>query len=74
MSTLQADLVRPFLDREYTTPLAVMATEGKLENPKQWFHKSSVRCRRTQLPWASSQSSRERTLARARAIEQSAAP
>jgi hypothetical protein len=43
MSTLQADLVGPFLDREHTTPLAVTAPEGKLENPKQWFHKSSVR-------------------------------
>jgi hypothetical protein len=42
-STLQADLVGPFLDREHTTPLAVTAPEGKLENPKQWFHKSSVR-------------------------------
>jgi hypothetical protein len=36
-STLQVNLVRPFLDREHTTPLAVMAPEGKPESPKQWF-------------------------------------
>ena len=29
LPTLQADLVRPFLDREHTTALAVMAAEGK---------------------------------------------
>src|ERR1700675_3961311 len=74
LSTVQADLVRPFLDREHGSPFAVMASEGKLEHLQEWFHKSSVRFRRSQLPWASSQSSRERTLARARAIEQSAAP
>src|ERR1700676_1455893 len=74
LSTVQADLVRPFLDREHGSPFAVMASEGKLEHLQEWFHKSSARFRRSQLPWASSQSTRERTLARARAIEQSAAP
>lgn len=29
LATLQADLVGPFLDREHTTMLAVMAPEGK---------------------------------------------
>jgi len=43
-------------------------------SPKQWFHKSSALCRRSQLPLTSSQPSRARTLARAKAMEQSAAP
>src|ERR1700681_1888191 len=75
LSTVQADLryVR-FLIVNTAVPFAVMASEGKLEHLQEWFHKSSARFRRSQLPWASSQSSRERTLARARAIEQSAAP
>ena len=42
--------------------------------PRKRFHQSCARCRRSQLPLASSQFSKERTLARARAIEQSAAP
>jgi hypothetical protein len=37
-------------------------------------YKSSALCLRSQLPLTSSQSSRPRTLARANAIEQSAAP
>jgi phosphoketolase len=32
LSTVQADLVRPLLDREHTTALAVTASEGELEN------------------------------------------
>src|ERR1700724_1526430 len=70
LATVQADLVRPFLDCEHGSPFAVMASEGKLEHLQEWFHKSSARFRRSQLPWASSQSTRERTLARARASEQ----
>ena len=35
LPALQADLVRPLLDREHTAPLAVMASEGKLENREQ---------------------------------------
>jgi hypothetical protein len=31
LSTVQADLVRPFLDREHGSPFAVMASEGKLD-------------------------------------------
>jgi hypothetical protein len=40
LSTLKADPVRPFLDREHTAHLAVMTRpEYKLENPQQEFHK-----------------------------------
>ena len=74
LSTLQTDVVGPLLDREHTAQSAVMTTEGNLENPKQEFHKSCVCCRRSQLPLASNHSRRECTLARASAIEQSAAP
>src|SRR5271157_1325265 len=63
LATLQADLIRSFPDGEHSAALAVTAPEGKLKDPKQRCHKSSARCRRSQLPWASSQSSRERTLA-----------
>jgi hypothetical protein len=45
-STLQADLIRPFLDGEYTAQAAVMTPESKLDNPmhqKQWPHTSSIR-------------------------------
>jgi hypothetical protein len=55
LSTLQADLVRPFLDRENTTALVMMASESKLNNPKERFHKSLARCRRTQLALGSGQ-------------------
>lgn len=55
LSTLQADLVRPFFDRENATALVMMASESKLNNPKQRFHKSLARCRRTQLPLSSGQ-------------------
>jgi len=72
-SALEADLVRSALDGEYATELAVPAPEDEFENPQQRIHTSCAR-RRSQLPLASSHSSRERTLARARAIEQSAAP
>jgi hypothetical protein len=74
LSTLQADLIGPLVDCEHTTFLAVTTSEYKLENPKQEFHKSSALCRRSQLPLTSNQSSKARTLARARAIAQSAAP
>jgi hypothetical protein len=72
--TVEADLVRAAFDREHTAEVTVAASKHKLENVQQEFHKSCARWRRSQLPLASSQSSRERTLARARAIAQSAAP
>lgn len=73
LPTLEADAVGSFLDGEHATDLSVMAPKRRVQNPEQWFHKSCARLR-SLLPLASSQSSRERTLARARAIEQSAAP
>ena len=72
-SAVQADLVRPFLNCEQAALLAVIPSEGRLENRKWRFHKSSTRLR-SQHPLTSSQLNRALTLARARAIEQSAAP
>src|ERR1700674_690496 len=42
LSTVQADLVRPFLDREDRSPLAGMASDVQLEHLQQPFHKSSA--------------------------------
>jgi len=72
-STVEADLIRPVFDREHAAEMTVPAAKDKLEN-RQQLHKSCARWRRSQLPLASNHSSSERTLARARAIEQSAAP
>src|SRR5579864_4452890 len=74
LSAVEADLICAAFDREHTAEVAVPATENKLEHSQQEFHKSCVRWRRSQLPFAANHSSRERTLARARAIAQSAAP
>lgn len=38
LSTLKADPVRPFPDREHSAHLAVMTPECKLENLQQEFH------------------------------------
>lgn len=73
LSTLKADFVRSLLDGEDATELAVPAPEDELEDPQQRVHASCAR-RRSRLPFASSHPIRVRTLARARAIEQSAAP
>jgi hypothetical protein len=73
-STIEADPVRAVSDREHTTQVTVPAAKNKLEETQDQFHKSCARWRRSQLPFASSQSSSERTLARAKAIAQSAAP
>jgi hypothetical protein len=73
-SAVEADAVRAMLDREHTAEVTVPAAKDKLEKSLQQFHTSCDRWRRSELPLASSHSSRERTLARARAIEQSAAP
>ena len=72
--TVKADLVLSTFDREHTAELTVPAPKDILEDPQERFYTSWARRRRSQLPLASSQSSRERTLARARAIAQSAAP
>jgi len=73
-STVEADAVGAAFDREHTAEVTVPAAKDKLESPEQQFHKSCTRCRRSQLPLVSSHSSRERTLARASAMAQSAAP
>ena len=73
-STVKANLVRAVSDHEHTTEMTVPTAEKELEHSQQQLHKSCARWRRSQLPLASSHSSRERTLARARAIAQSAAP
>lgn len=73
-TTIEADPVCAVPDREYSTHVSMSATKDKLENPDQRFHQSCARWRRSTLPFASSHSSRERTLARAKAIAQSAAP
>jgi hypothetical protein len=73
-SAVEANLVCPVFDREQTAEVPVAASKHKLENIQEQFHKSWARWRRSQLPLATSHSSKDRTLARARAIEQSAAP
>ena len=71
---VETDLVCTMLDREHTAQMTMPAAKKELEDAPEELHKSCARCRRSQLPLASSHSSRERTLARARAIAQSAAP
>lgn len=73
-SAVEADLVGAVLNREHTAEVTVAASKHKLEKGLQQFHTSCDRWRRSQLPLVSNQPSSERTLARARAIEQSAAP
>jgi hypothetical protein len=73
LTTLQADLIRSWMDREHVAESTVMTPTKNLGQPKRQPHNSG-RCRRSQLPWASSQPSRDLTLVRASAIAQSAAP
>lgn len=73
-SAVEADLVRAVFDCEHAAEVSVPAAKDKLEKGLQRFHISCDRWRRSQLPLASNHWSRERTLARASAIEQSAAP
>ena len=72
-STVEADLVCAVFDGEDAAEVTVPAAKDELKN-RQQFHKSPARWRRSQLPLASNHSSSERTLARAKAIAQSAAP
>jgi hypothetical protein len=72
--TIKADLICTEFDRKHTADMSVAAAENKLEYAKEQFHKSCARWRRSQLPLASNHSSSDRTLVRARAIAQSAAP
>jgi hypothetical protein len=73
-ATIETDLICAVLDREDTAEVMMPAAKKELEHTPEKFHKSCARCRRSQLPLASSHSSSERTLARASAIAQSAAP
>jgi hypothetical protein len=73
-AAVEADAVSAMLDREHATHVTVPATEKELDKRAQESYHSRARCRRSQLPFVSSHSSRERTLPRASAIEQSAAP
>jgi hypothetical protein len=73
-SALDANAVRAVPDGEHTAEVTMPTAKDKLEKGPQRFHTSCDRWRRSQLPFASNHSSRERTLARASAIEQSAAP
>jgi len=73
-ATVKANLISAIFDGENATHVTMPAAKNKLEQAGERLHKSWARCRRSQLPFASSQSRRERTLARARAMEQSAAP
>lgn len=73
-SAIEADAVGAVFNREHAAEVTVPATKNKLEDTQEQFHKSCARWRRSELPLVSSHSSRGRTLARARAIAQSAAP
>jgi hypothetical protein len=74
LSAFQTDPIRPLFDGKNATFPAMTTSKNKMENYEQRVHKSATLCRRSQLPLVSSQVRSERTLARARAIEQSAAP
>jgi hypothetical protein len=73
-STVEADLICAAFDREHAAEMMVPAAKDKFEKGPQQSHKSPDRWRPSRLPLASNHESSERTLARARAIEQSAAP
>lgn len=73
-SAVEANPVCAVFNREHTAEVAVAASKNELEDTQKHVHKSCARWRRSQLPLASSHSSRERILARANATEQSAAP
>jgi len=63
-STVEANFVRTMFDREHTAEMTMPAAKNKLKDVEQEFHKSCVRWRRSQSPFASNHSSCERTLAR----------
>jgi hypothetical protein len=72
-SALKAHPVASLLDGKHTAHLTMTTAKHEPEHPKQGFHTSCDRLR-SQLPLASSHLSRVRTLLRAKAIAQSAAP
>jgi hypothetical protein len=71
---VKTDFVSAMLNGEYTTKMMMAAAKEELEETREKLHKSRACWRRSQLPLASNHSSSERTLARAKAIAQSAAP
>ena len=73
-SAVKADFISAMLNGEHTAEMMMPAAKKELEKTQEEFHKSCARWRRSQLPLASNHSKSERTLARARAIAQSAAP
>src|SRR5260370_36167368 len=73
-ATIEADSVGAVFDGEHAAEVTVPAAKNKLKDTQEQSHKSCARWRRSELPLASNHSSRDRTLARARAIAQSAAP
>ena len=73
-SAVKADFVSAILNGEHTAEMMMPAAKEELEKTQKQFHKSCAPWRRSQLPLTSSQSSSDFTLARARAIAQSAAP
>jgi hypothetical protein len=72
--TVEAHPVGAPFNSEHAAQMAVPASTNKLEEVRKHAHKSCARWRRSQHPLESSHSSRERMLARARAMAQSAAP
>jgi hypothetical protein len=44
-AAIQAHPVRPVSNGKHATHVTMMAPKGKLENPKQWVHRSSLRLR-----------------------------
>jgi hypothetical protein len=73
-TAVETDSVGAVLDGEHSAHVFMPATKYKLEDSEQPVHKSCARCRRSQLPLVSSHLRSERTLARASAMAQSAAP
>jgi hypothetical protein len=72
-ATIQTDLVRLPFDGKHPAQLAVMTSEGELEHPARESHKILRTSALIAASLAPSHSGRERILARATAIEQSAA-
>jgi hypothetical protein len=72
--TIKAHSVRPIIDSEYAAEMFMVAAEDECESPTHKVHSSYTRWRRSHVPLASSHFSRELTVVRARAMEQSAAP
>jgi len=73
LCTIEADLVRPPVDREDPAQVTVTAAKDELDYTPQTVHRPRSRLR-LQIRFPSGQFSRLRTLLRAKALAQSAAP